>query len=173
MKTKPITPILTLLFCLSGSVFAEEEFSYKPFDDLLSIETKGSAISAKLMEISILLFEKTNETKSVEKQFQFKTDYEYLDLIQEQKLKIKNDINNLAKLIIYERGILEHNVKSDGFIKFHNQQRKQRFDFLNTFLDERVKKIKRHQLEIKNTTAVNAINHFLRYCENVKNYVKR
>ena len=54
MKTKPITLILTLLFCLSGSVVAEEKFSYKPFDDLLSIEKKGSVISSKLMEISFI-----------------------------------------------------------------------------------------------------------------------
>ena len=38
MKTKPITLILTLLFCLSGSVVAKERFDHKiKFDKLLNL----------------------------------------------------------------------------------------------------------------------------------------
>ena len=46
MKTKPITLILTLLFCLNGTVFAEDKkekdgiISYKAYKDLPSLNHK-------------------------------------------------------------------------------------------------------------------------------------
>lgn len=191
MKTKPITLILTLLICLSGSVLAEEDEKegkkikkednneLKSFEELkekdfflynsklhyrplVQLYSLEIRYKKSYREIGEIINQLAELVDNSESQNQNDIDLKYLDHLHN---RFDNVLDALAGCIIcleYEKVLLQNKTNKKLLIKTHSQQRSKAFASLFTYTTELKTLTKKHRIKIQNTTAVIAINEHLK-----------
>ena len=169
MKTKPITPILTLLFCLSGSVFAQDYLAYKPLKSFFEIHQKLIKSEKELSEIRKILYKKrtsSTTSKNID-------NHEEMLVISD----VANDQNtansHIVDILMYESVIVGQKIKNKFLVQTHINTRKLNIEGLKDLISDTRKYAKSSQIEIDNATAVIAINSYLKLIDELEDWYKK
>ncbi len=164
MKTKPITLILTLLFCLSGSVFAEDVNSanpeYNPLKTLLTLGYKAYKARNDVNDVKMRIIKSNNgiltsETNDINK---------VMRLMEE----LESSIKSMRNVMFYESVIVQRKISDNMLRKKHNEIKGNEVIFLKRAFDRAEQWIKEYQININNTTAVISINEYLKVINELK-----
>ncbi len=151
MKTKPITLILTLFFCLSGSVYGEEKK-----------ESKRNPVSFYKLISLIDEFDKSNDNMySIYKQLQKKTDkFDFLRYkhIWEFNQQVRDKIEANNTIFKYELMFIGEKIYNKNILIKHSKIRDDNLKKLMSFVQQSIKITKQMQIDIQNTTAVVSLN---------------
>ena len=169
MKTKPITLIVSLLFCLSGSVFAQDYLAYKPLKSFFEIHQKLIKSKKELSEIRRKLYKKrTSSTTSKNI-----NNHEEMLVISDVASEQDTANGHLVDILMNESAIVTQNIKNKYLVETHVNTRKLNLNGLMRLLADTRKYAKLSQIEIDNATAVVAINSYLKLIDELEEWYKK
>ena len=123
MKTKPITLIVSLLFCFTGGVYADSEYnveSYKLLDEFHIMTQKDFKAVVEISDI-------TNELEKLRKDsnnpLQNFNDVENTKMINRFLVGISDVVSGLRLVLTYEKLIVQNKIMNFNVIKKHNALR--------------------------------------------------
>ena len=153
MKTKPITLILTLLFCLSGSVFADVEsidLASSRSKELNQIRFKQSKSHSAILDIMTELLKVDNPRISLTRSRLTRVYYRCKD--------VNHEIKKLEIILGYEEFLLKTNNDSNKFKFFHKASRLVAITDLKLAIEMAQKVILIEKVQIQNIAAVLELN---------------
>jgi hypothetical protein len=164
MNSKSITLILTLLFCLSGSVLAEDKKEsineYKSYKEFESLRIKYSKSYNEIIELSELIAKKEGKAPN--------GDANTLISISRIVHSLSKEMWSLRIILTYEDLILNQSIKNDHLKNHHNTLRRLQMLSFNSMLGNTAAFTKTFQIYLKNTTAVIAVNDCLKILNNME-----
>ena len=175
MKAKPITLILTLLFCLSGSVFAEEESISEniiPLKNLNAHILKLEKMDKIFEDISFDVYKEGNAANSIAKLRQAESD---MDWIRQLQYKVKDVKSSLIPIVIslkYEQIISVEKIDNSKLMQNHHTMRKLNFSNANKNIDFNLKGFKYMKGLITHSTAKSTIALLVEEVESIEKWLK-
>jgi hypothetical protein len=166
MKTKPITLILTLLFCLSGSVFAEEE---SISENIIPLKNLNAHI-LKLEKMDV--YKEGNAANSIAKLRQAESDMDWISQLQYKVKDVKSSLIPIVISLKYEQIILVEKIDNSKLMQNHHTMRKLNFSNANKNIDFNLKGFKYMKGLITHSTAKSTIALLVEEVESIEKWLK-
>jgi hypothetical protein len=164
MKTKPITLILTLLFCLSGSAFAEEKKegkrNYESLSEFNLLKNDYNKSHQEIMDIRKEIDPVDNSTI-----------WELLSLVLDKSFDLLVSLESIQRCLSYERVIIEENITNLRLVVTHDAIKRSAVSDALNYIDYSEKFLKKTKVKIQNVAAVIAINKVLEEMEKIKTFL--
>jgi len=172
MKTKPITLILTLLFCLSGSVFAEENsrIEYKPLKEFTEINLIKFYADGDLAKKQKFLMERLNNKDGIAR---LTNDLEYIESVEMWVAEVSNIAGVVLLCYKYEENFYTNKISNEKVIKFHNDTKKLFLTSLGHHAQKKINNFKWAKSNINDSGVLDVIDKYIEYCVKLNNYSKK
>jgi hypothetical protein len=171
MKTKPTTLILTLLFCLSGSVFAEEENVIR-LNDFGKYILKLEKFIKLFDSISFDVYKEQNIDTSLSKLRQVESDMDWIRQLQYKVKDVKSALNLISISLEYEQIIGDEKINNSKLLKNHHRIRYLNFHNANKNIELNLRGFISMKGLIVHSTAKSTVGLLIDEIESVKRWLK-